>query len=804
MEQDNFGTYELPMSQLTFNKPAEDISEKEKFAEKGEWFARMARWTMWNFYNPFESQFYNPIKNDTTVYGRWSNEMLENFAYYYGRQQNKTYAYTEQIDQNNTIQAVYIPDQKIRQLVDHAVGISRKMIDPIPKSFSATILSENFLKEHNDLRRKLEIKKALASLINDQAGVTFAPNGIDEVDEDTDIDSVMEEFMENQTIDFVRTAQGLYYNNSLNTKLEQSALHELVGNVSTFLVDVDENNETKIEFYPCYNSIVDTRATDDYLNTAMCSGGVKWLTAAEITDKYGKWLDEDQRNFINRLSEKTYKNWQECYNFYNRGFGEPSSMINWCENGKVSVATVYWIGKKDIPYRVKDTKFGSKLQWIDSSKDYAVMEGGKPKYDEKGKIVTQKGEDIRGEGSGWFVHKCTLIGNCIAVDYGYTKVQVRPQGKKQKPLLPTVQFVHRMTMGYARSLVSRLRQFAEERGMLKLKIQELVGKDLGMVYLFWAHKMALTDQSTENIYKDFRSMNFSLINTNGEDNGEQSGKITAEALNLSLQSSVMSYIQLVRECAIEMEGIVNMPAIALGQQTDVVGKGVQSTTINQASLGQLSLYSGLAEHWRQLIQYALNVEKTVNAGKEKMVRTGANEAYLVNIAKNLKWEEIGLQIEFGNPNDEIIKKTLLDGLFAFNQNGGTVEAAEALLTTVKLMNFNSTVEGEEHLENFVEKKKKEAIQNAQAQQQSEIQGQAALQAQIQTFQAQMKEMELLIKSSDTRYVADVASLTKLVTDMEKNNTQMSQLLMQQMAEQPPTTPLEAGIQAQQQPAQNAQ
>lgn len=793
-----FPEYPLPASPIgTVIKPDEEITESQKFANGGEFFLKMARWITYNYFNPFRPLFYNR----EVVSTRTCDNMIEDFAFYYGLQQNNTYAYAQQIDEKNTIQAVYIPDQKIRQLVDHATGIARKMIDPIPKSFSATILSENFLKEHNDLRKKLEAKKALKNVIDEIPGVTFAPGGIDQMDDQLSIDDAMEEFIEKQTLDFVRAAQGIYYDNSLKTKLEQSALHEFVGNVSTFMVDVDENDKTEIEFFPCYNSIVDTRATDDFLNTALCSGGVKYMSAAEVIDKYGKWLDDDQRKHINAMCRREYSNITECYNYYNSGWGDPASLTWWHPNGKVSVSRAFWIGKKDIRYRIKESKKGRVLQWLEDDKDYTVIENGKWKRNDDGTYVTKKGEEIMGDSSSWFVHMCDVIGNCYPVNYGYHKIQVRAQGKKQKPLLPTVQYCHRMTMGYARSLVSRLRQFAEERGMLKLKIQELVGKDMGMVYLFWAHKMALTDQSMSDIYKDWRSFGASLINTDGEESAGESGKLTAEAINFSLQNTVMAYIQLVRECATEMESIVNMPSVSLGTQQDVIGKGVQQNTINQASLGQLSLYAGLAEHWRQLIQYALNVHKTVNAGKEKMMRTGDNEAYLVNIAKKFKWEEIGLMLEIGDINDEIKKKTLLDGLFAFNQSGGTTEAAEALLTTVKLMNFNSTVEGEEHLEQYVEKKKKETMQQQQAEGQAQTEQQRALIAAEKSFAAKMKEMELLIKSGDTRYVADVSSLTKLVTDLEKSNGQILQLLMKQMSEEPAPTPLQQEVGASEQPAQ---
>lgn len=793
--------YNLPLTPIIYSKPDEEIPESEKWEDDEYFFVRMNRYIVYNFYNPYFNRFYN----NEVQSQRCSDNMIEAWSYYYGRQNNNTFAHEAQIKQGETIQAVYIPDQKIRQLVDHAVGTCIKIIQPIKDSISAKVLSEDAIKGKEELRKKLETKKALSKLITEESGVSFAPAGIEDIDEETDLDEVMDKFKTEEELQFIKLAQSIYYNQHLDEKYEQSALHELVGNVSQFVVDV-AHDKSYISFTPNYNAIVDTRATDDYLRDALVSGYIEFLSPAEIFAKWGSEISDDDKDFINNMSQCYYSNWLECYNYYNLGCPN----LTWWDNqtGKISVATTYWIGKKDLPHRKKNRKYGNyTYQFIDPVADYHVMDAyGVPLVDDDGKNVTQKGaeklaETYKKDEGIWMVHTSTLIGNRVCVGKGYHPVQIRPQGEKQKPMLPTVQFCHRLNMGYMRSVVSRLIQYAQERANIKLKIQELRGRDIGKTFVLFASKLGLTDQEIPEIYKDLRTLGFTLINDLGEPGGDDKKGMTADMLDFSLAPSITAYIELYKLEGQEMESLVNIPAIALGTQTSTIGKGVQEATISQSTLGQASLYNGLLNHWKQVLSYALNVEKTLKAGKESLIRTGENEAFLLNISKKLKYEEIGIYLQLDDELNELDKTILRQGYQAYLQNGGDPKAAEALYNVMKLINANSIEEGVEQLGDFVSRNKKEAIQLSQAQTQGETQAQMQLIEAQKTFEARMKEMELLIKSDDTRYVADVNSLTKLVTSVEKSNDQIIQLLLKQQSENAPTTPLQAEIATPAAPAQ---
>ena len=788
----NLPAYTLPLTAIQYQKPNEDLTEYEKRKDNGFWFTQMARWSCLNFFNGNMPVFYNGGSSTTNL--RCGDEILENYANYYGRQQNKTFAYTETLNEKETIQAVYVPDQKIRQIVDSMLGNTIKMIQPIKDSISAKLLSEDSIKGRDQLRRKLEIKQAVDKLIGEVNGVKFAPSGVEQIEEGEDIDDIINEFKEKEQLRFIKLGQSIYFRNRLSKKFEDSGFDEIVGNISNFVVEVN-NGQSEIRLYPSYNSIIDTRATDDYLSDAMLGGGVQFLTAAEVFTKWGNELSEDEREHINRMTEKQYSNWLECYNYYNSGCPNLTWWIQ--ETGKVACATVYWIGKKNLPYRKKKTGYGTdKLQFLDDDKMYHVYDDNGKQIMDSGKAVMKKGNDIKTEGI-WAVHQCTLIGNYCSVGKGYHPLQIRSNLNKQKPILPTITFVHRLKMGYYRSVVSRLRHYAEERGRLALKIQELTGRDMGKVHVLFASKLGLAENETQEVFKDFKTMGFTIINDTGEASDVDS-KLTADMLDFSLQPTIVSYIQLWKEQAIEMENVASTSQIAMGQQTRTIGKGVQEQSISQSTLGQLSMYDGLKEHWRQVMQYALNCEKMLRAGKTSMIQTSENDAYLLNINKNETYQDLGLYIEESESIEGQERQVLIDGLFALNQHGGSAEAMEGLLATTRMVRINSAREGEEYLEKLIGKKKREDALKVQAQMQGEQQHEAGLVQMNQTFQVGLQQLKEENSNYRAELTATLSAVSKMQASMEATTAQMLALLnkfepqspLAQAQQAAPTTPEE--------------
>ncbi len=343
-------------------------------------------------------------------------------------------------------------------------------------------------------------------------------------------------------------------------------------------------------------------------------------------------------------------------------------------------------------------------------------------------------------------------------------------------------------MGYARSLVSRLRHYSEERGRLKLKIQELTGKDMGKVYVLWADKMGLTRQQAEEVFKDFKTMGFTVVEKSGESSNED-GRMAADMLDFSLQPTITAYVDLWKQEGMEMEAMASTSNVALGQQTTVIGKGVQENTINQSTLGQISLYDGLMEHWRQVLQYALNVEKTLKAGKEEIVQTSPEQSYLINIDKALRFEDVGLFIQMNDPFEQDEKDILQKGLFAYAQNGGTLESAEALLNVVKIIRAKSSAEQEKHLERFIEKKAKQQAMVAQQESVSAQELQNSGIALQKVFEAQMQESKDLNANYRVEVQSVMSAVAKMSGDLEKTN----QLILQ-LSQSQPQTPAGAIVQ----------
>jgi len=97
----------VPINPIIINHPNELASEKEKFDDGGRWFLNYARWIVLNHYNCYgiaDSFTVNGINNNTSevVTGNGTalsgttstsivNEMLANYEYYYGVQQNRIF-----------------------------------------------------------------------------------------------------------------------------------------------------------------------------------------------------------------------------------------------------------------------------------------------------------------------------------------------------------------------------------------------------------------------------------------------------------------------------------------------------------------------------------------------------------------------------------------------------------------------------------------------------------------------------------------------------------------------------------------
>src|SRR6187399_2631732 len=123
----------LPTMPLVVQRPPEFLPESEKFANNGEWFLKSALFYVLNYYNTYSTQDNTQSGIGNSIYGGGGaitsngnpvsnsgsrnivDEMLANYAYFYGTQDNRIFNSMTQGLNNNPLPTPFIKGQEVRE-----------------------------------------------------------------------------------------------------------------------------------------------------------------------------------------------------------------------------------------------------------------------------------------------------------------------------------------------------------------------------------------------------------------------------------------------------------------------------------------------------------------------------------------------------------------------------------------------------------------------------------------------------------------------------------------------------------------
>lgn len=763
----------LPANPLTIPRPEENPSESKKFADNGQWFMDKARWIAMNYYNSFSMPTLEGNLNHSIV-----QEMIANRKYYYAVEPPGIFNYMTQNPMGGATTVPYIRGQEVRQLVDHMKGNVEEMVAPLEKTISCESISDHAVKKKKAVFDKLEAAHALAPIISQiSQGVQFAPAGDMDYTDKTKVAEAAKKIRET----FERTGtiltRSVYYENSLRGQFVDDAMNVFIGNLAATNITC-KNGKVVHTYVPCENAIYDF-SSDEYGRNQNIGGYIVPMTLEEILANYD--LKDDWKKEIEDVLYNNAPYAADFMNYYNLPF---QNMKWWYTDQKwTSVATVYWIGKRDTRYKLKTTKTGGKrLQKIDDDKVYRYDDG-----------TSEMGRDIKGK-EVWMVHYAKIAGNKYLLEYGYDEYQVRPHGEKQKPIIPMFFYCPSKMGGMVRSVVSRLKYVQEQLNAVTHKIRQLSEKDLGRCYVFMGEHLgeATTVQSIAN---DFAAMNITVIPSTGDSKG-LSVKDIVGSVDITQNEFIGNYIQLKREYIEDMRAIVSLPSPVLGQQTSTIGKGVQERTISQSTLANVSLYAGLFEFYRIKLQYSANKYKMILAEnpKDYVVPLSANQTEVINVTKDFRYEDLYVYIK---PNDSVEgkNKQIYDQLlFSYAQNSQNgLAAAKALQRGIKLLKYQSLSEGIEDLDAHIEQEERKTkeqfgIEQAMAQQQQQMQ--LIAQQNIEAMKALADLKETIVKTNlskswdakiaeikggiDTKYMIDDAIIQQSLQQQQPQESTQAQ------------------------------
>lgn len=639
-----------------YEKPRQDLTVDEIEKEYGSldnWYANNARYvaSIYNRginFNDFEE------KNQR---GRYTNQdideidqIIENYRYYLGNQHNFNYSYLGEDTDGNLMQAPFIKGQKVGSIIDYMRGSFLRMLKGVRVSVES--ISQISQDKRKKKIQKVMFKERMEQLLKEIPAVQINPVDMKEGDTMQDIiDAIKREPIDEAEVIGYDSAQDIMIrNNYVETGL-RSFTDAVIGRF-TGIHPFAVNGHVYWKVIPPYLLIRDTSINDDYNRSCMEVGYVEYLTPNQIFNKFPE-IPADERKKINEM-------WNEpdsanVEGWFTQNSGHPVN-FNWFNvnpserNRYIAVVTTFWRSQKDPD--------GGMLS--DESKEANPLDHSNGKHEG----VTTAEETFR---------TATIVGNRFMYRYGEVENVIYDDVNKHKALPPVHLFIPNMVIGQNVSVVDRIRDLQDKMDTYEYKIEQKVGKDHGVVQII--NGFLAGDVSIKDMEDNFKKIGIHVVpGVSGEEYNFGDNKKMIEVLDRSLDQSVKTYIELVREKERIMEEAVSVSKIALGQQRTYIGLGTQQNSINQSSSGMAQFYDGWMQFFTSIIQTSINIKKLI-----AMSKTGAEEAEAVFSdqefkfiehmnSKKFQFEDLLVRVDIEDLIDEQAKERIQAIALAMAQN----------------------------------------------------------------------------------------------------------------------------------------
>lgn len=740
----------IPANPIVIKPVPDKVSDHEKFKDNGQWFLEKARYITLNYYNTYSipdsfSQFSSTagVLNSAGspiwggAYRTFVDEVLDNYAYFVSNQNNRIFNHLTTNTKNQPLPNVWIKGGEIGQLCNHIIGKCLQVIKPIKNNISCDTISNNTLLKKQEVFDKIDIAASIGHMLKDM-NIEFRPSeteGMDISNPEQAKKKVRSRYQTTGTI----VARHAYYTTMMEQLFHEGSRDAIIGGLAG-VEFTEQNKKLTATYIPSYQAIYDFSVWGEFGEGQRLGGYIVPMTLEEVLDQYPN-LDPKATEEIKDVLYNAVDGANTFMEYYN----QPFQNVKWWYNNQkwISKATVYWIGECDLPYRKKVNSVGSKsVQKIDAYKTYQVQvgeENGKKKYEAK------KGYELESSTRVYKVHKAVILGNKYLAEYGYDTYQVRPFGEKDKPVIPIQFFCLGKIAGQVKSIVSKLKPKQDELDAVRYRIRMFTARDKGVVYFIRGGKLG-EGIDTQSIIDDISSMGLTVIPETGDEGSDRLGiNDLIKTEDMTNHSYIQQYLALKSDIMNEMMAIVNIPPVAMGEQTDIIGKGVQEATIARAEISSLPFFTSLNEFFRRCIQYAANKNKMIlmdNKDKNIILPLSPSEVTLLEKTKEFLYEDLMVYIA---PDDQMAVGEL--GLFkqmlhSYSQDPSILHA-EALVNALKMMQSKSFGEGIALFENYVEEKKKEAEQ-MQMRQQAIQQQQMGTQSQLEQIRESQQQMATLL------------------------------------------------------------
>lgn len=573
-------------------------------------YIKTLRWLGNQYNQPFNNVSLMGVSPSTVNQNSYyQQEYLDNLTYIYGSQTPANYNFFIKDVNGNDTSTPLFRGLDIFKIFNYLNGEAQGLIEPLPKVLNASAYSVGAISAKKEMLDfvNFQIKeKMFLSLLQQEAGYSFKA-----IDRDfktqNEVDKFFETAQESMEIAYNRIAKHVTYFNNYQNKLPKAFSNTIVGNLAVICVEYQKGQVYWRVVQP-ENAIVDYSKSLDVHENDDFGGEVYQMPLTQVLAEWD-WTDDE----IQEL----------------KAIGANSN------------------GAFDMLYTSYAT---NNLFWFNRNQDTPTVTiiAGQWKSNE---MVDGVIKEVLREGK-W-------IGGKWLKDQKISEGQVWSKGDVSRKRLKYIVMTPNLFLGTSISTVSIVKRIANLRDAFLTKVTEMASTPLGRVAIVRASKLP-TGLKTPDVIAQMKQAKILVIE--GEDTEEgDDGRKMAETLDLTIDPSISSILQIAQYYEQMISDVLNIPAQVRGQITDYTSKSQLQSSQIQSTKGLSYLFKNFLMFEKELLSYSADLFKIMapndESGRESLsliVGDGMAEMLSMDVVKRMSFEDFLINL---NPNDYMSAET---------------------------------------------------------------------------------------------------------------------------------------------------
>ena len=521
-------------------------------------------------------------------YDYWQDRIQENFDYFDGREDLDKYSFITEDENGDSLPAIYTRFNKVRTLIKSLTG----ELETAGYTIDVCGINKQFkvdkLNYRNDLIAQVHTMADMMDL-ESASGLPTAeplPEGMPQTEKEIDEwfkkSYKTKEEQANKAI--LKALAEKYRWEALRVTLFRDVL------IAGFCVAKTEivNGLPKMRRIHPKTFVYDTSCEDEFMLDSTYRGEVRWMSMADAASTYN--LSKSDRKQIedsyNSLSSSTRDNYK------------------WYDGNKVAVLYAEWEDIKKKKAKKSVDKYGNV--------HYKRMDDAKQKKD----IVSKEYKVMR---------KCVVLGGEIVRDWGIDDNMIRSVDDITDTQSSYTVYSPAYGNGNMVSEVDQIKGIQEQKNIALYHVQRALAISGSRGFAYDISQLP-DNYELEEVMGILKSSGIMLYNSN--EDGIQKPNNPVQEVDLSLNNSVMTYINLAQYYDQEMNAITGISPERQGIVNAGAKSAVTNAAIYQSNLMTTHLFSGF--HTFSSIVF------TKLAGLAKIVAS-ENEDYFSQIAGDDVW-----------------------------------------------------------------------------------------------------------------------------------------------------------------------